>query len=96
MIQSDADIESGDSGGPLVNSSGQVIGMDTAASSSAPASSNGHAQFGGGHGGSSGRKPAAQAQQSETQGFSIPIDEAMSVVDQIRAGHVSSTVHING
>jgi S1-C subfamily serine protease len=34
MIESDAPIEEGDSGGPLVNSSGAVIGMDTAANSS--------------------------------------------------------------
>ena len=34
MIRTDANIEPGDSGGPLVNSSGQVIGMDTAASTS--------------------------------------------------------------
>jgi S1-C subfamily serine protease len=32
LIQTDANIVSGDSGGPLVNSSGQVIGMDTAGS----------------------------------------------------------------
>ncbi|HEY2504930.1 MAG TPA: trypsin-like peptidase domain-containing protein [Streptosporangiaceae bacterium] len=32
MIGTNADIQSGDSGGPLVNSSGQVIGMDTAGS----------------------------------------------------------------
>ena len=32
MIQFNASIEPGDSGGPLVNTSGQVIGMDTAAS----------------------------------------------------------------
>ena len=30
MIETNADIVAGDSGGPLVNSSGQVIGMDTA------------------------------------------------------------------
>jgi S1-C subfamily serine protease len=30
MLQTDADIVSGDSGGPLSNTSGQVIGMDTA------------------------------------------------------------------
>jgi S1-C subfamily serine protease len=33
MLETDADIVSGDSGGPLVDSSGQVIGMDTAANS---------------------------------------------------------------
>jgi len=32
MIRTNANIEPGDSGGPLVNTSGQVIGMDTAAS----------------------------------------------------------------
>jgi S1-C subfamily serine protease len=32
MLQTDADVVSGDSGGPLVDSSGQVIGMDTATS----------------------------------------------------------------
>jgi S1-C subfamily serine protease len=35
MIQTNAPIEQGDSGGPLVNGSGQVVGMDTAANSSA-------------------------------------------------------------
>jgi len=33
LIQIDGDLQPGDSGGPLVNSSGEVIGMDTAASS---------------------------------------------------------------
>ena len=32
LIETDADIQPGDSGGPLVNSSGKVLGMDTAAS----------------------------------------------------------------
>jgi len=32
MIQTNAPIEPGDSGGPLLNASGQVVGMDTAAS----------------------------------------------------------------
>ena len=32
LIETNADIQAGDSGGPLVNSHGQVIGIDTAAS----------------------------------------------------------------
>jgi S1-C subfamily serine protease len=57
LIQSNAPIQAGDSGGPLVNSKGQVIGMDTAGSSSSanptaqadtPGSSSG---FGGSDGG---------------------------------------------
>ena len=39
MIQMNAQIQPGDSGGPLVDSSGEVIGMDTAAASSDSASS---------------------------------------------------------
>src|SRR5258708_16857097 len=35
LIRTNAGIQAGDSGGPLVNSSGQVIGIDTAASSGA-------------------------------------------------------------
>ncbi len=34
LIETDANIESGDSGGPLLNSSGQVVGIDTAAGTS--------------------------------------------------------------
>jgi S1-C subfamily serine protease len=33
LIETDADIVSGDSGGPMLNSAGQVVGIDTAASS---------------------------------------------------------------
>ncbi len=33
LIRTNADIQPGDSGGPLVNTAGQVIGLDTAASS---------------------------------------------------------------
>jgi S1-C subfamily serine protease len=33
LIETDADVQAGDSGGPLFNSSGAVVGMDTAASS---------------------------------------------------------------
>ena len=41
MLQTSAQIQPGDSGGPLANASGKVIGMDTAASSSASDSSSG-------------------------------------------------------
>jgi S1-C subfamily serine protease len=34
LIQTNADIQPGDSGGPLTNTAGQVVGIDTAASSS--------------------------------------------------------------
>jgi S1-C subfamily serine protease len=83
MIETNADIQSGDSGGPLVNTHGQVIGMDTAASSSF--------QFGSPFGGN-GSPNSGQA--SPTQGYSIPINTALSIAREIEAGQASSTVHI--
>jgi S1-C subfamily serine protease len=71
MLQTNAGIQEGDSGGPLVNSSGQVVGMDTAANTSG---------FGN--------------QSTATTGFAIPINHAVTIVDQIAAGHASATVHI--
>jgi S1-C subfamily serine protease len=41
VIRTNADIQPGDSGGPLLNTAGQVIGMDTAASSAQTASATG-------------------------------------------------------
>jgi S1-C subfamily serine protease len=85
MIETNANIQSGDSGGPLVNSHGEVIGMDTAASSSF--------QLGNGYGfGDNGQSNSGQA--STTQGFSIPINTALSIAREIEAGQASSTVHI--
>ena len=75
LIQSNADIQPGDSGGPLVTTSGQVVGMDTAASAAQGYSFRGAATG---------------------QGYSIPINEAISVAHQIIAGRTSSTVHIGG
>ena len=73
LIETNAPIQPGDSGGPLVNSHGQVIGMDTAASSSYQ----------------------LQGQSSTaTQAYSIPIDEAQSIANQIEAGTTSADVHI--
>jgi len=46
MLKSDTGIQAGDSGGPLLNTSGQVIGMNTAASSGMPeASTNSEQAF---------------------------------------------------
>jgi S1-C subfamily serine protease len=73
MLETDAPIQEGDSGGPLVNASGQVVGMDTAASAS------------GNEGG---------ADTTATQGFAIPINQAISIADEIDAGKASTTVHI--
>lgn len=75
MIQTNANIQPGDSGGPLVDSSGQVVGMDTAASSS----------------NSTGLGTTAD---QTTAAFSIPINRAISLADQIEAGKSSATVHI--
>lgn len=65
MIETSADVVAGDSGGPLLDAEGEVVGIDTAAST--------------------GR---------QIDGYAIPIDTAMHVVDQIVAGKSSSTVQI--
>jgi S1-C subfamily serine protease len=73
LIETNAPIQPGDSGGPLVNSYGQVIGMDTAASSSYQ----------------------LQGQSSTaTEAFSIPINEATSIAQQIENGTTTSDIHI--
>ncbi len=53
LIETNAGIEPGDSGGPLVNQHGQVIGMDTAASTNYTFGGQGNGGFGG-SGGSGG------------------------------------------
>ena len=103
LIETNANIQAGDSGGPLVNSHGQVIAMDTAASSNYQFS-NPYGGYGNGNGfgfggnGSSGNGSSGNGSsgngQSETQGFAIPIDTALSIAKQIDAGQASSTVHI--
>ena len=67
LINDNAPIQPGDSGGPLVNTAGQVIGIDTAASSSS--------------------SPNETAQTTATEAFAIPINEALSIASQIKAGH---------
>src|SRR5215831_8797511 len=75
MIETNANIQPGDSGGPLVNHAGQVIGIDTAASSGSGAPSGGSGQdpFGGsdqdpfgGSGGSSGQSPSGQSPSGQS------------------------------
>jgi S1-C subfamily serine protease len=90
LIETNADIQAGDSGGPLVNSHGQVIGVDTAASSGSGGSSD---PFGG-FGGSGDNGSSNSGQQTTTQAFAIPINTALSIANQIESGHASATVHI--
>ena len=80
LIEDNADIQPGDSGGSLVNSYGQVIGMDTAAST-------GYSLQSPSGQGSTGSTSAEQA-------YAIPIDEALSIAKQIEAGTTSADVHI--
>jgi S1-C subfamily serine protease len=103
MIETNAPIEPGDSGGPLVNSAGQVVGMDTAASTSSETPSAQAANPGQPSQGQSGQSQSGQSQsgqsqsgqsQSGTQAFSIPINEAVSIAAQIDGGNPSSTLHL--
>ena len=89
LIQTNANIQPGDSGGALVNSAGQVIGMDTAASAGSQSGQGQQSSFGQGGQGNQGSQG-----QGATQGFAIPINEAISLAHQIIGGQGSSTVHI--
>lgn len=83
LIQVNANIQSGDSGGALANSDGQVIGMNTAASTGY--------QLGprGGRGAGQNRQ-----QTSGGTGYAIPINQALTIAKQIEAGTASDTIHI--
>ena len=94
LIQTNAPIQPGDSGGPLVNSAGQVVGIDTAASSASQTPSAQAATPGQSQQGQSQQGQSQQGQSTATQAFSIPIDEAETLAAQIEAGTSSSTVHI--
>ncbi|MGF7238362.1 MAG: S1C family serine protease [Frankia sp.] len=82
LIEVNADVQPGDSGGALVNADGQVIGMNTAASEGF--SFQGPSQSGQG----------SNQQQSSTQGFAIPINQALATARQMEAGQGSAVVHI--
>jgi S1-C subfamily serine protease len=94
MIETNAPIEPGDSGGPLVNSAGQVVGMDTAASTSSETPTAQTANPGQQSQGQSGQSQSGQSQSSGTQAFAIPINEAVSIAAQIEGGNSSATVHL--
>jgi len=106
LIETNADIQAGDSGGSLVNSYGQVIGMDTAAStgfefgngSGGNGGNGGNGGFGGnGFGNGSGNGDngsSSSGKASTTQGYAIPINTALTIAREIEAGQASSTVHI--
>jgi len=104
LIETNAGIEPGDSGGPLVNTHGQVVGMDTAASTNYTFGGEGNGGFGGsggGFGGGSGGSGSSGSSGSSstgngtsTQGYAIPIDTAVSIAKQIESGDGSSTVHV--
>lgn len=79
LIETNADIQAGDSGGALANQYGQVIGMNTAASSGYSISPYGQSNG---------------SAASQTQGYAIPINKALSIAKQIESGQSSSTVHI--
>ena len=95
LIQTNADIQPGDSGGALVNSAGQVIGMDTAASTSNQGGQGFQsAYYPGGQGQNNGQGSGQQGAQGTNQGYAIPINEAISLAHQIIGNQSSSTVHI--
>lgn len=72
LIQSNAPIEPGDSGGSLVDLSGQVIGVDTAASDGF----------------------SFETGARSPEGFSIPINRAMTIARAIVAGRGSDSIHV--
>jgi S1-C subfamily serine protease len=96
LIETNAGIEPGDSGGPLVNTYGQVIAMDTAASTNYQFGGTGNGGFGGGFGGGGTGTggTGSSGTGSATQGYAIPIDTALSIARQIEAGQESSVIHI--
>ncbi len=92
LIETNAGIQPGDSGGPLVNVYGQIVGMNTAASSNYQFGGAGNGGYGNGSGGSGGSSGSTSA----TQGYAIPIDTALSIAKEIEAGQESSVIHIGG
>ena len=81
LIETDAPIQPGDSGGSLISTDAKIIGIITAGSTS----------------GSEGPVVgAAASDQTATQGYAIPINQAKAIADDIIAGKSSDTIHIGG
>ncbi|MFT3876727.1 MAG: trypsin-like peptidase domain-containing protein [Propioniciclava sp.] len=78
VIATDAAAEPGDSGGPMFDHEGEVAGMTTAGGQTTTAVP-----------GYRGRAVA-----TTNVSYAVPIEDAMSVINQIRAGHESGTVRI--
>jgi S1-C subfamily serine protease len=91
MIEINANIVPGDSGGPLYDSSGNIIGMDTAASTSGGSLGSGGL---GRYGVNGGTGTAANGSTAQTTAYAIPIDTAVSIAKQIESGQASSTITI--
>jgi S1-C subfamily serine protease len=72
LIQTNSDIQPGDSGGALVDSSGNVLGMVTAASASTGFSFS----------------------APPSQGFAIPINQAVYISNLIRSGSTAGDIHL--
>lgn len=82
LIETNCGIQPGDSGGPLVSTSDQVVGMDTAASESS------------GRSGAFAYSTTTTTDSTGNQGYSIPINEAVTLAKKIEAGNSTSTIHI--
>jgi S1-C subfamily serine protease len=78
MIETNADIQPGDSGGPLVNASGQVIGMDTAASTGSGNSFGQSPNGQGGQGGPDGQSPWWQFPSGQSPSGQSPSGQSPS------------------
>ena len=79
LIESSARLQPGQSGGPLYDASGLVVGVNSAGSSSS--GFGGRSRMGGGAAG-------------VTQGYSIPINDALALVSAIEKGQASDRITI--
>lgn len=79
LIESSARLQPGQSGGPLYDASGRVVGVNSAGSSSS---------------GFGGRSRVGGVAGAATQGYSIPINDALALVAAIEKGRASDRITI--